>query len=618
MRIVFDKLTLKNFMSYHDETTIDLNRNGYILVNGINQNPEDNAKSNGTGKSSLFSAISWCLTGQTISGGKDITNIYFDEKAYVKLHLIIDGVPYVIERTKNPSNLKIYINGVNKSGKGIRDTEKLLNEYLPDITHSLVNSVIILGQGLPGRFTRNTPSGRKEVLEKLSNSDFMISDLKSRVSAREDYLRNKSFEIEKLLVHYTTKLDSVQEQLNNARNTLLSYNKEEYEKRNAEIEKLKADVLQITETESLIANSVASIGEEVETLAAELSNKHDKYLIDRNNLPVEDTSSLEEQHKNAQIRIKHLRTEIGKMESVKDVCPTCGQKLQGVVKLDTSELRMELDTVLNEDKLCAIELDRARTANKLLVSNFDTTYTNSIKDLSNTWSAKQSELNSKIAELSDTQKIKSTATMNIELAERSLETFYEEANRINENIAELEQSIEQIDKNILYYTNEQSVVESRLTIIAKMQSLLRRDFRGYLLINVIEYISSRTKVYATELFNTNKVDFILDGNNIRITYDNRDYEVLSGGEKQKLDVIVQLAIRDMLCQYLNFSSNILVLDEITDNLDTVGSQKMFNLISKHLNDVEAVYIVSHHTDFEIPVDGEITIVKGADKVSRII
>ena len=74
----------------------------------------------------------------------------------------------------------------------------------------------------------------------------------------------------------------------------------------------------------------------------------------------------------------------------------------------------------------------------------------------------------------------------------------------------------------------------------------------------------------------------------------------------------------MLCLFLNFSSNIIVLDEITDSLDAIGAQKIFNLISNNLNDVETIFIISHHTDFEIPVDGEISIVKGDDKISRII
>ena len=182
--IYFKKLSLSNFMSY-EKAEVCLNKQGNILVGGINNNPDDNAKSNGCGKSSLFSALSWCLTGETVSGAKDVSNIYINGKTEVSVSFDIDNVNYEVTRTKNPSNLFIYINGENKSGKGIRDTEKLLVEYIPQLSSSLLNSVIILGQGLPQRFTNNTPAGRKEVLEKLSNSDFMIMDLKERLSTRK-------------------------------------------------------------------------------------------------------------------------------------------------------------------------------------------------------------------------------------------------------------------------------------------------------------------------------------------------------------------------------------------------------------------------------------------------
>ena len=62
---------------------------------------------------------------------------------------------------------------------------------MPDITSQLIGSVIILGQGLPFKFSSNTPSGRKEMLEKLSKSDFMIQDIKLRIDKRLTELNNK-------------------------------------------------------------------------------------------------------------------------------------------------------------------------------------------------------------------------------------------------------------------------------------------------------------------------------------------------------------------------------------------------------------------------------------------
>ena len=156
-------------------------------------------------------------------------------------------------------------------------------------------------------------------------------------------------------------------------------------------------------------------------------------------------------------------------------------------------------------------------------------------------------------------------------------------------------------------------------INSKMQTIVKRDFRGYLLNNIISFIEDKAKDYSLIVFGTDKLSFKLDGNNIDIAYDGKEYSVLSGGEKQKLDIIIQFAIRDMLCTFLDFSSNILVLDEITDSLDSIGVSSVFNLISSNLNDVEVVYIISHHVDeLEIPSDDEIIVIKGEDKISRIV
>ena len=93
--------------------------------------------------------------------------------------------------------------------------------------------------------------------------------------------------------------------------------------------------------------------------------------------------------------------------------------------------------------------------------------------------------------------------------------------------------------------------------------------------------------------------------------------VLSGGEKQKIDIIIQFAIRDMLCKFSNFSSNIIVLDEIFDNLDNIGCDKVLNLITTKLTDIESIYIITHHTDIEIPFDNILTIVKENNGISRL-
>ena len=73
----------------------------------------------------------------------------------------------------------------------------------------------------------------------------------------------------------------------------------------------------------------------------------------------------------------------------------------------------------------------------------------------------------------------------------------------------------------------------------------------------------------------------------------------------------------MLCLYLDFSSNIIVFDELFDQLDSIGCEKVLNLISANLTDIESIYIITHHSSIPVPTDSEIVIVKDQNKISTV-
>ena len=617
MRIVFKNVKLHNFMSYSD-ADVKLNRNGYVLVNGINNNPDDNAKSNGTGKSSLFSAISWTLTGLTVSGSKEVANIHTEGTTSVELEFSVDNHVYTITRTKNPSNLKIFIDGEDKSGKGIRDTEKLLAEYLPDITHSLLNSVIILGQGLPQKFTNNSPSGRKDVLEKLSNSDFMISDLKARVDKRRTQLQNDIRDCENNITDLTARKEITTRRIESLNEELNSMTDDTINEYKIQIENLTNSVVSCDKEINKYTELIYNLTSELNDIQEKITNSFNKYTNGKETITVKDVSDVVDKIQLLSADILSLKNEINKLDSITDICPTCGQKLPDVEKIDTTDKKEQLEKLNSE----MVEL----MAKKKEIEEFNSEKIRAYDDKFQEEQKKDKELlNTLSANLSNAQESKSKAEQNKRLFESNIDTINFKLNSFEETKHKLKNEIEiekinneEFIEKILYYNKNKDNLTEHLNVNTKMSTILKRDFRGYLLTNVIDFISIQAKEYSMDLFGTDKLDFYLDGNNIAITYDKKDYEVLSGGEKQKVDVIIQLAIRDMLCKFLNFSSNILVLDEITDSLDITGSQKMFNLISTKLNDVEAVYIVSHHQDFEIPVDSEITVVKGSDKISRIL
>lgn len=191
-------------------------------------------------------------------------------------------------------------------------------------------------------------------------------------------------------------------------------------------------------------------------------------------------------------------------------------------------------------------------------------------------------------------------------------------NDLIKTIDNLEQSARAINEELLYNYNIKSDIEARQAVVNKMFTLATRDFRGLLLSNVINFIDQKAKEYSLEVFGTDKLDFKLDGNNIDIMYDGKQIESLSGGEAKKVDIIIQFAIRDMLCKFLGFSCNILVADELFDACDRLGCQKIIDLISNKLCDIESVFIVTHHSDLNLPEDSIITVEKDENGISRII
>lgn len=619
MHIEFQKVTLHNFISFgHSELTFG--DDGFIKVSGVNENIDDLATSNGSGKSSLWEAIVWALTGDTIRGTKQVSNIYGDDGTYVELEFNIDSVNYVLTRSKDhkvyKTGLKIVIDGKDCSGKGIRDSEKLLAQYLPDITASLLGSVIILGQGLPQKFTNNSPSGRKEVLEKLSKSDFMIEDLKIRVTKRKDELSKLIRSHKDAIIAAESKIGILQTQIEKNKSALAELDKDKLETTVAyyttEVERLQ-----------LIVDANRTF---IEKLDQELAEQNE-HLVKLNRYHSDNVSAVNSEYepileslttKLYELRslISSYKAEITKMESIRDVCPTCGQKLPDVVKPDTSGLKQQLEQAeLNytsvqselesvklerKEKLYSVESDYRRSSDVLLTQNNDLT----------------TQKSNRQAQLRSAEGDKLRAMSQLDEARAQLQQLEYTINALSLNINENQGQIEELNRELLYNNTQKDLQQSHLDVVNKFDTALKRDFRGYLLSTVIEYIAVRAKEYSKVIFETDKIDFKLDGNNIEIAYMNKSYENLSGGEKQKIDLIIQFSIRDMLCNHLGFTSNILVLDEVFDALDMIGCQKVLDVISS-LSDIKNIFIVTHRKDLSIPCDKELIVVKSSAGISEL-
>ena len=595
---------------------LDLDNQGFVRIDGINNSLIDGATSNGAGKTSCFEAIMWCLQGETIRKSKQVTNINGDDGAYVELDFTADGTDYKLIRTKDHSkyktNLKIFINGEDKSGKGIRDSEQYLTQYLPELSAQMISSVIILGQGLPMRFTNNTPAGRKEVLESLSQSDFMIEDLKAKLlnrkSVLQDTLNNLNLEQARCQTEKNLIQNIITQTEHQLKNLVVP-----------DVKKLAEIQINIDNLNRVLSENETQQGVYEQTLYT-LMNKSREYqdaklaeikaITNDNELNAKEYSLSNE--------IKIYRNIIAEKEKVTDVCPTCGQKIKGVVIPDTSQEKIKCEA------LCA-ELANVKNAH----IKFSNDVYKLRKDIDEKYSKLNKENDENISKIKDLIKLyqKEIAEVSLNLSELkakeqsisyAIDTYENNKVEFENRITEKTNRLNELTSNELHNQNELDLIKQKIDIDNKIDIALKRDFRGYLLTNVIEFINSKVNYYCKYFIENGNIKFTQSGNAINVIFNGKDYECLSGGERQKIDIIIQLALRDMMCTFMNFSSNILVLDEITDFMDNQGSNKLINTISSLIQDVSSIFFVTHHTELNLPYDKIITVIKDKTGISKLI
>lgn len=620
MRIKFQNIKIENFLSI-GEMQLDLSNKGYTLVKGENFNQKDNSSSNGSGKSSLWEAITWVLTGDTIRGTSDVVNINTQGDCVVELSLKIDDKDFLIIRRKkrdSSCSLQFYIDGEPKTGKGIRDTEKLLNQYLPELTSELLGSVIILGQGLPQRFTNNTPAGRKEILEKLSKSDFMIEDIKNKLSERSSYLSNTQRKYENEILELNVKTESLEERLKKLENEKEKLIPEDFEslinQTNSLIEINKQELEDLIKVDNKYNEDVNLLRESI--YKKQMEGEIEKQKI--NSSFQERLNPIEDFKREISSKIYAAQKEIENIHSMKEYCPTCGQKLPDIHKPDTTELEKNLSNLNVEMVDIKNKEDILREENSNLIKELNDKIlkqTNETKNkLKNLIDSQGNELKKSIPEKQN--KIKS---LEIELnnIKNRKEFFFERISTIDSEISSIKSNISKLKEENLYKNSDKEKIDRKLFYVNKMLKIATREFRGYLLTNIINFIGKISKDYCQQVFKTDLLDFKLEKGNVLISYDNKPYENLSGGEKQKVDIIIQFAIREMLCLFSNFSSNIIVLDELFDNIDSTGAEMVIDLISKVLQDIDSVFIITHHSDIPLPTDSVINIVKDSQGISYL-
>lgn len=647
MNIKFEELDIEGFRSI-DRISLNLSDQGIVIVKGIN-NYEDLASSNGSGKSSVFEAIIYALFEETSSGDRDIENRILGQGCTVVLKFSIDGVSYKIIRQskKSKSTVVLYRNDEDISARNKSDTNKLIISIL-GINKAIFLDSIFLSQNAVTNLPSLSPTARKERLEILTNTDNAINNFKTFLKEKQTMYESKHVDCQLEINKINGKEESLQQQKDKLQAQINDI-KIQIEERNklGNIEDLDKQIQEYNVEINNINNQIPELDNQIEMISKsinELKNEQKVYEEKRVN--------KEQEVQNQRDKCNDLQKEITRVENVisynnmdidrinkeieeiknSDTCPTCGRKydnineehIQKVIEDKNKEIKeFENKNIENNNyiKNLQLELDKEIEIGKNLKKEFE--------NLNSLYNDKNEQVSEQQTNLINTNNQKTQLLNSIQNIQVQIDAINKQKDDILKieipNSKQYEDMVQDIDTQLNDLNklkedknNELNELDNYINAIKHCIQLVTKDFRTFLLKNSLSYLNKILKDYSSQLF-SNESDLIYiseNDNKLDIMLGNATYESLSGGEKTRVNIALLLAQKSLANMIGNISCNIIILDEILGYCDALAENNVINLITKELESLETIYMISHK---EIPIgyDAELIVEKNANGLTHL-
>lgn len=363
-----------------------------------------------------------------------------------------------------------------------------------------------------------------------------------------------------------------------------------------------------------------------------------------------ETTKLNVENKNLESKNKQNKDQIEKLKT-SDTCPTCGRKfdnfdqthlIQEIQKLIDNNL--ENDKQINENNIKIKENDELskklneeiKEINDNLLNNKSDAvkpYQDNIQILNKEYadylaekSKEKDEISKQLKDISnetnmlnESQQKINTYKSNIIVLENEINSIKLESTENYENmIKDSNNKLIELIKEKENLQKESNDLEEQIGVATHSISLISKEFKNYLLKSAIDFLNSKLEYYSNMLFSngSDKIKFLQDGNKLDIYLGDALFESLSGGEKRKVDIAIMLAQKDLANNMSGTYSNLLILDEITDGLDSKSIDIVTSILMDVSKDISSMFVVTHK-DTTMGYDKQLLVIKGKDRISYV-
>jgi DNA repair exonuclease SbcCD ATPase subunit len=547
--IIFTSLTYCNFLSVGDkEITMNLNDSRSTLIVGHN----------GSGKSLMLDALSFVLFGKPHRNinKPQLINSINGKNCLVTVEFKMGSSDYKIIRGLKPNIFEIWQNGilVNQESHS-RDYQKLLETNILKLNHKSFHQVVVLGSSNFIPFMQLSSHHRREVIEDLLDIG-VFSKMNSVLKENSAKLKDNLKDTENQLFTLKEKVDLQKKHITR----LQQLNESNAAKYSEEIVGLRNTIDEMT-TENL-------------SLSAEYSEAYGKTQrqLQRHEKTKASLLSYERQIKD---NIKKIVSDSQFYENNTE-CPTCNQSIDSSIR----------DHKISECKHSAQELNSGYDKLKeSLTQTGDsiqevTSELQRLNSIHNKIHSNQNLISGFEKRITDLTALMNThhETSEVTDAQSSLDALYTERDTLQElKATQLE---ERMYNEILAELLKDTGIKTK--IIRQYLPIMNKLINHYL--QILDFF----------------VSFNLDENfteTIRSRHrDDFSYSSFSEGEKQRIDLSLLFAWRQVAKMKNSSNTNLLILDEVFDaSLDSDGIDNLLKIMNTLDSDTR-IFVISHKQD----------------------
>ena len=448
----YRSLLIKGFGPYYKKKEFTFN-GGLNIITG----------DNGSGKTTIFDALQWCLYGPKGSDRtlKDRTSIINDraQSAHVEMNFYADdGSDIVLSRSLTRSGkhtVVLYIDEV-KQETSITETQKILEELLGNIHHDVYSSISMMLSSPThsiNKFISGSPLDRRKVLSAIVDPTEIWSQshkvFKKRVTKEKKKVQSLQNKIEVLqgVISNIVPVDKPEEDTSIIKKQIekLYENKElndDPQARNSKLLKIRLDNLH-NDLDNIIEDIEELSDDKYDTIQNIVDLKKDiQELEDHKKSVLDDEDRLKQQEDSFEYSINFFNEQVEYLNRDRT-------RLLSILSRENT-----LNDLLSQSKdkcaVCGTELDKDISQNNhheqeiLKLEKKDSEYSKEIKE----YQDKKKFIEKSYRQLLDNKKNNIDWDSKIEDVFNSIERKEKEKIKIEENIKELQEDKKTISKEI--------------------------------------------------------------------------------------------------------------------------------------------------------------------------